>query len=159
MLGPDDSKANIFLKKKRFLGKVMNANFLYSKYDFDMTVPLLALLSKITTLSISWLSATVWIQRKCYGREYLIPGFEKSEFEISFIHIFNLTGALSIFFRMKNIRNINRSGGFKWQKPLTKLFHFLIIPIKAPHHYWCHASNDKSSRKTKFAKAFVKSAG
>ena len=59
MLGPDDSKANIFLKKKRFLGKVMNANFLYSKYDFDMTVPLLALLSKITTLSISWLSATV----------------------------------------------------------------------------------------------------
>ena len=119
----------------------------------------LVLLSKITTLSISWLSATVWIQRKCYGREYLIPGFEKSEFEISFIHIFNLTEALSISFRMKNIRNINRSGGFKWQKPLTKLFHFSHYHHQSPHHHWCHASNDKSSRKTKFAKAFVKSAG
>ena len=42
------------------------------------------------------------------GEKYLIPGFEKSEFEISFIHIFNLVEALSIPFGMKNIKNTSR---------------------------------------------------
>ena len=42
------------------------------------------------------------------GEKYLIPGFEKSEFDISFIHIFNLVEALSISFGMKNIKNTSR---------------------------------------------------